>query len=70
MLPWLSFAGRRRPAMGGRRKRNLMPRAIPLAEQKLPLSTAILSNVALVLLMWNLALRLALVVGTWASASL
>jgi hypothetical protein len=43
-----------------------MPRAIPLAEQKLPLSTAILSNVALVLLMWNLAL----VVGSWASVSL
>jgi hypothetical protein len=37
-----------------------MPRAIPLAEQKLPLSTAILSNVALVLLMRNLALHLAL----------
>ena len=47
-----------------------MPQAIPLAEQKLPLSTAILSNVALVLLMWNLALRLALVVGSWASVSL
>ncbi len=47
-----------------------MPRAILLAEQKLPLSTAILSNVALVLLMWNLALRLALVVGNWASVSL
>ena len=47
-----------------------MPRAIPLAEQKLPLPTAILSNVALVLLMWNLALRLALVVGSWASVAL
>jgi hypothetical protein len=48
-----------------------MPQAIPLDEQKLPLSTAILSNVALVLLMWNLALRLALlVVGSWASVSL
>jgi hypothetical protein len=44
----------------------LMTRAIPLAEQKLPLSTALLSNVALVLLMWNLAL----VVGSWASVSL
>lgn len=43
-----------------------MTRAIPLAEQKLPLSTALLSNVALVLLMWNLAL----VVGSWASVSL
>jgi hypothetical protein len=47
-----------------------MPQAIPLAERKLPLSTAILSNVALVLLMWNLALRLVLVVGCWASLSL
>ena len=47
-----------------------MPRANPLAEQKLPLSTAILSNVALVLLMWNLALRLALFVSGWASVSL
>jgi hypothetical protein len=36
-------------------------------EQRLPLSTAILSNVALGLLMWNLALRLALVVGRWAA---
>jgi len=44
-----------------------MAQAIPLGEQKLPLSTAILSNVALMLLMWNLALRLALVVGTWAA---
>jgi hypothetical protein len=43
-----------------------MAQAIPIAEQKLPLSTAILSNVALTLLMWNLALRLALVVGDWA----
>jgi hypothetical protein len=47
-----------------------MPRAIPLAEQKLPLSTAILCNIALVLLMWNLALRLALIVGSWANVSL
>ena len=47
-----------------------MPRAIPLTEQKLPLSTAILSNVALVLLMWNLALRLALIVGSWANIAL
>jgi hypothetical protein len=45
-------------------------RAVILAEQKLPLSTAILSNIALVLLMWNLALRLALVIGRWASVSL
>ena len=43
-----------------------MPQAIRLAEQKLPLSTAILSNIALVLLMWNLALRLALLLGRWA----
>lgn len=51
-------------------EKTFMPRAIPLAEQKLAMSTAILSNVALVLLMWNLALRLALVVGRWASVSL
>ncbi len=36
-------------------------------EPKLPLSTAILSNVALGLLMWNLALRLALFLGRWAA---
>jgi hypothetical protein len=42
-----------------------MLQAAPSAEQKLPLSTAILSNVALVLLMWNLALRLALFLGSW-----
>ena len=36
-------------------------------EQKLPLSTAILSNIALGLLMWNLTLRLALVFGRWAA---
>jgi hypothetical protein len=35
-------------------------------EQKLPLSTAILSHIALGLLMWNLALRLALLLGRWA----
>jgi hypothetical protein len=39
-------------------------------EQKLPLSTAILSNVALLLLMWNLGLRLALFLGSWATGSL
>ncbi|HUC09930.1 MAG TPA: hypothetical protein VL985_05835 [Stellaceae bacterium] len=39
----------------------------PPVEQKLPLSTAILSNIALGLLMWNLALRLALVLGRWAA---
>ncbi len=38
-----------------------------LAEQKLPLSTAILSHIALGLLMWNLALRLALLLGSWAA---
>ena len=36
-------------------------------EQKLPLSTAILSNIALGLLMWNLAFRLARVFGRWAA---
>ena len=47
-----------------------MARAIPLAAQKLPWSTAILSNLALTLLMWNLALRLAVVVGDWAKVML
>lgn len=41
-----------------------------LLEDKLPLSTAILSNLALALLMWNLALRLALVVSRWAGTGL
>ena len=40
-------------------------RAHPV-EDKLPLSTAVLSNIALVLLMWNLTLQLALLVGHWA----
>lgn len=47
-----------------------MAQAIPLAGHKLPLSTAILSNVALTLLMWNVALRLALAVGDWARVML
>ena len=47
-----------------------MAQAIPLAGQRLPLSTAILSNIALTLLMWNLALRLAMVVGDWAKVML
>ncbi|MGC2524224.1 MAG: hypothetical protein WA417_16555 [Stellaceae bacterium] len=38
-------------------------------EDKLPLSTAMLSNVALALLMWNLALRVALVLGHWAAGA-
>ncbi len=45
-----------------------MPQTHPLAE-KLPLSTAILSNFVLVLLMWNLALRLALLLGRWAAGA-
>jgi hypothetical protein len=36
-------------------------------ERRLPLATAILSDVALSLLMWNVALRLALLVGRWAA---
>lgn len=44
-----------------------MPQAIRSEDQKLPLSTAILSNIALLLLMWNLALRLALLLGRWAT---
>jgi hypothetical protein len=67
---WLSFTGSVGRLWARGAGENLMPRAIPLAEQKLPVSTAILSNVALALLMWNLALRLALVVGSWASVSL
>jgi hypothetical protein len=46
-----------------------MLQAHPFGE-KLPLSTAMLSNVALVLLMWNLALRLALLFGRWATGAL
>lgn len=42
-----------------------MPQAIHSAHRKLPLSTAILSNIALVLLMWNLALRLGLLLSRW-----
>jgi hypothetical protein len=38
------------------------------AIEKLPISTAILSHVALALLLWNFALRLALLVGVWAGA--
>jgi hypothetical protein len=45
----------------------MLPRH-PLKE-KLPLSTAVLSNVALVLLMWNMALRLALLFGRWATGA-
>jgi hypothetical protein len=43
-----------------------MLRTFPSSDPKLPLSTAILSNVALVLLMWNLALRIAMLLGGWA----
>ncbi|HXC12829.1 MAG TPA: hypothetical protein VNV39_08295 [Stellaceae bacterium] len=45
-----------------------MPQSQPL-EERLPLSTAILSNVALVLVMWNVTLRLALLVGRWAAGA-
>jgi hypothetical protein len=38
-------------------------------EDKLPLATAMLSNLALALLMWNLALRVALVLGRWAAGA-
>jgi len=38
-------------------------------EEKLPLSTAVLSNVALALLIWNMALRLALLLGRWAAGA-
>lgn len=42
-----------------------MSQALRLPDRKLPWSTAILSNLALVLLMWNVALRLALFLGGW-----
>ena len=38
-------------------------------EQRLPLSTAILSNIALALLMWNLVLRLVLALGRCAASA-
>jgi hypothetical protein len=44
-----------------------MAQAVRSLDRKLPWSTAILSNFALVLLMWNLALRLALLLGRWAA---
>jgi hypothetical protein len=43
-------------------------RAHPV-EDKLPLSTAALTNIALVLLMWNLTLRLAILIGAWAASA-
>ncbi len=36
-----------------------------MREQKLPASTAVLSQIALDLLLWNFALRLALLLGRW-----
>jgi hypothetical protein len=45
-----------------------MPRTHQL-DGKLPLSTAVLSNLALVLLMWNLGLRVAVVLGRWAAGA-
>ncbi|MGA8550164.1 MAG: hypothetical protein WB678_08000 [Stellaceae bacterium] len=59
--------GRQASLHWGAAGENLMPQAIRSADQKLPLSTAILSNIALLLLMWNLALRLALLLGRWAT---
>lgn len=44
-----------------------MSQAVRLSDRKLPWSTAILSNLALVLLMWNVTLRLALFLGGWAA---
>jgi hypothetical protein len=43
-----------------------MQQAVHALDRKLPLSTAVLSNVALVLLMWNVTLRLALLLARWA----
>jgi hypothetical protein len=45
-----------------------MLRTHPLAE-KLPLSTAALSNIALALLLWNMTLRLALLLGDWVAGA-
>lgn len=47
-----------------------MPQAAELFEEKLPLSTAALSNIALLLLMWNVGLRLALLIGSWLDRAL
>jgi hypothetical protein len=37
--------------------------------EKLPISTAILSHVVLALFLWNCAVRLALLIGTWVTAA-
>lgn len=42
-----------------------MSQAIEPSDRRLPWSTAILSNLALILLMWDLTLRLALFLGGW-----
>lgn len=42
-----------------------MSQAAHSSDPRLPWSTAILSNLALTLLMWNVALRLALLLGRW-----
>ena len=44
-----------------------MVQSVRSVDRRLPPSTAILSNVALALLMWNLALRLGLIVANWAA---
>ncbi|HEY3909662.1 MAG TPA: hypothetical protein VGM07_07205 [Stellaceae bacterium] len=44
-----------------------MSQAAGSLHRKLPWSTAILSNIALILLMWNLTLRLALLLGSWSA---
>lgn len=41
-----------------------MPRTETFGE-RLPLSTAMLSNIALALVLWNLALRLVLLIARW-----
>ena len=38
--------------------------------ERLPLSTAMLSNIALALVLWNLALRLVLLIARWAGGGM
>lgn len=46
-----------------------MPRAAMLGE-RLPLSTAILSHIALALVLWNVVLRFVLLVARWTGGGL
>jgi hypothetical protein len=48
-------------------RENLMARGMESADRRLPWSTAILTDMALLLLLWNAALRLVLLIGGWAA---